>query len=271
MLLKVLALQTEIAWEEKQENFSRIRKQLNSFVDEDLILLPETFATGFSMNPQNLEEPQMGETESFLQEISKEKNTLIGGSWIEKNLEGNPFNTFSIFSAEKNICRYRKIHPFSFAGEDRFYSSGNKIQVFFHKGFSICPFVCYDLRFPELFRKVIGKVDLFVIAANWPSTRIYAWLSLLKARAIENMAYVIGVNRVGTAGRKEKIYHNGYTAFFSPWGEEKILTSEKPDFLRVILSKEKLNKFRDKFPYIQDIRKELYEVDNLVNFIENVT
>lgn len=266
MLLKVLALQTEIAWENKQENFTRIRKQLNSFIDEDLILLPETFATGFTMNPKKFEESLKGETESFLLEISKEKNALVCGSWIEKNPSGNPFNTLSVFSPQGNIFRYRKIHPFSFAGEDKFYSSGNKLLVFSYKGFSICPLVCYDLRFPELFRKVVGKVDLFLIVANWPSSRIFAWLSLLKARAVENMAYVVGVNRVGVAGRKERIYHNGYTAFFAPWGEEKILTSEKEDCLRALMDKEKLEEFRAKFPYIRDIRKSLYESENFVEF-----
>lgn len=267
MFLKVSALQTEIAWEDKQENFSRIRKLISPTLESDIFILPETFSTGFTMRAENFAEPQLGDSETFLQDLAKQTSSVVGGSWIEKNPNGKPFNTLSFFSSSGVVCRYRKIHPFSFAGEDQFYSSGNKLKVFQYKGFSICPLICYDLRFPELFRKVVGKVDLFLVVANWPAIRIYAWLSLLKARAIENMAYVVGVNRVGVAGKKEKIYHNGYTAFFSPYGEEKILYSEKADVLQVLLSKEKLLEFREKFPYIKDIRKELYESQEFIDFI----
>lgn len=252
--LKIAGLQTNIAWEDKTENFRRIRNLVDPLNDIDLYILPETFTTGFTMRSEAFAEKQEGETETFLHSLAIQKNAYFGGSWIEKNAGLPPFNTFSIVGKDGVVARYRKIHPFSFAKEDLFFTSGKEVLTFTYKGFQICPLICYDLRFPETFRKVVGS-DLYIVIGNWPSSRIFAWVSLLKARAIENQAYVVGVNRVGVAGRKEKIFHNGYSCYFSPQGEEKILQSEQEDVLRVSLSIEELSRFRDFFPYLKDIKK----------------
>ena len=114
--------------------------------------------------------------------------------------------------------------------------------------------VCYDLRFPEVFRSSVGKTDLFTVIGNWPSTRIHHWLALLKARAIENQAYTIGVNRVGVAGKVKKLSHNGYSGFFSPLGAETILKSESQEVLEVSFSMDELKRVREEFPYLRDIR-----------------
>ena len=114
--------------------------------------------------------------------------------------------------------------------------------------------MCYDLRFPELFRENVGKTDLYLVIANWPSPRIHHWLTLLKARAIENQAYVLGTNRVGIAGKIKKLYHNGYSGFFSPIGGETVLSQEREDILEVCFSLEELKRVREEFPYLKDIR-----------------
>lgn len=256
MFLRIAGIQSDIAWEDKQENFRRIDAQVSGLDGYDLIILPETFSTGFTMKPVAFEEELEGETESFLFSLARKTGGVVGGSWIEKNSEGRPFNTFSLFDSNGVVCRYRKIHPFSFAGEDKYYSSGSEVEVFTYKGYRITPLICYDLRFPETFRKVVGECDLYLVVANWPATRIFAWLALLKARAIENQAFVLGVNRVGIAGKRERILHNGFSGFFSPRGEEKVLGSEKSDVLTVVASLSDLENFRREFPYLQDIKKD---------------
>jgi omega-amidase len=251
--LKISAVQLDSVWEDKQKNFDKIYSLVTRLSRRDLIILPETFATGFTMRSEEFAEERMGETETFLQDIAKETNAYVIGGWIEKNPMGKPFNTLTVSSPDSIVTRYRKIHPFSFDHEDRHFSRGDELASFELKGLTISPLICYDVRFPETFRSSVGKTDLYVVIASWPSARIHHWLTLLKARAIENQAYVVGVNRVGVAGRINKLYHNGYSAFFSPLHEEKILNSEKEDILEVSISKEELNQIRESFPYLKDI------------------
>ena len=246
-------LQTEIYWEDKQKNFSNLREKISRLGKKDIIVFPEMFSTGFTMKSKDFAEPTYGESEEFLLDIATKTDSLVGGSWIEENPEGKPFNTLSFVTPEGSIYRYRKIHPFSYGGEDRFFSHGKNTLNFEWKGLKISPLVCYDLRFPEVFRENVGKTDLYIVVANWPSQRIHHWLALLKARAIENQAFVLGVNRVGTAGKIQKVYHNGYSAFFGPWGSEKIVNSEKEDILEVSLGLEELKVVREEFPYLKDI------------------
>ncbi len=246
-------LQTEIYWEDKQKNFSNLREKISRLGKKDIIVFPEMFSTGFTMKSKDFAEPTYGESEEFLLDIATKTDSLVGGSWIEENPEGKPFNTLSFVTPEGSIYRYRKIHPFSYGGEDRFFSHGKNTLNFEWKGLKISPLVCYDLRFPEVFRENVGKTDLYIVVANWPSQRIHHWLTLLKARAIENQAFVLGVNRVGTAGKIQKVYHNGYSAFFGPWGSEKIVNSEKEDILEVSLGLGELKVVREEFPYLKDI------------------
>ncbi|MDX1960599.1 MAG: nitrilase-related carbon-nitrogen hydrolase [Leptospiraceae bacterium] len=251
--LKISAVQLDSVWENKKENFLKLNKMVESLQGRDLIVLPETFATGFTMKSEEFAEERFGETETFLQEFAEKTNAYVIGGWIEKNPNGKPYNTLTVFSPDSIVMRYRKIHPFSFGHEDRHFTRGNSVEVFLLKGLNICPLICYDIRFPETFRKTVGKTDLYIVIASWPSPRVQHWLSLLKARAIENQSFVLGVNRVGIAGRIKKLYHNGYTAFFNPLFEEKILNSEKEDILEISVSKDELMEIRKNFPYLQDI------------------
>ena len=253
-ILKMAAIQMEIEWENKSLNFKKLDSIFANLPERDLILLPETFATGFTMKGKSYAEPRGGETETFLQSWARKTGALVGGGWMEQNGSGNPYNTFSLYTPDGTVFRYRKIHPFSYAGEDRHFSSGDRIISLDWKGFQITPFICYDLRFPEIFRKTVGKTDLYLVIANWPSPRIHHWMTLLKARAIENQAYVLGVNRVGVAGKIQKLYHNGYSGLFHPFGGDTILQSEREDVLLVTISGKELKKVREEFPYLKDIR-----------------
>lgn len=253
-ILKIKAIQMDILWENKEGNFRKLEGILSEIRDTDLIVLPETFATGFTMKSQSFAETMGGVTEEFLATWAKKLNALMVGGWIETNNAGNPFNTVSLIRPTGEVSRYRKIHPFSYGGEDKYFSAGEEIVQVSWRGFKITPFICYDLRFPEIFRKVVGETDLFLLPANWPSPRIHHWLTLLKARAIENQAYVLGVNRVGVAGKIRKLYHNGYSGLFHPFGGDSILNSEKEEILSCYVDLEELKKVREEFPYLKDIR-----------------
>ncbi len=254
--LNIAGIQLDIIWEDKEANFQKIRAILSRLDSKpDLIVLPETFATGFTMKSEDFSEPQMGITEKFLIEMAKKTGSTIGGSWIEKNPEGMPFNSFSIARPSGIITnRYHKIHPFSFAEEDKFFTSGERTETFELNGFHISLLICYDLRFPEVFRKTAGSTDIYLVVANWPEARIEHWLTLLKARAIENQAYVVGINRVGYAGRKNQLYHNGNSAFFDPYGKGEILETKNEDILKVRVSSKEVKEFRDRFPFLKDRR-----------------
>ena len=252
--LKIAGIQLDIAWEDKNVNFSKISEIIKSLQSQyDLIILPEMFATGFTMKSETFAEKQLEKTETFLLELARKTNSLVGGSWIEHNPEGKPFNTFSIASKNREIIfRYHKIHPFSYAGEDKAFTAGSTTSIFEYNGFNICPLVCYDVRFPELFRKTAGLTDLYMVVANWPAERIDHWLTLLKARSLENQAFVLGVNRVGKAGRHKILLHNGYSGLFRPTGKSEILNSEKEEVLDTEITLEELEEIRNKFHYLKD-------------------
>ncbi|HMV41801.1 MAG TPA: nitrilase-related carbon-nitrogen hydrolase [Leptospiraceae bacterium] len=258
--LNVVGVQLDIVWEDKEANFQKIRDILSRLDSKpDLIVFPETFATGFTMRSLDFAEAQLGPTEKFLIEMAKKTGSVVGGSWMEENKDGMPFNTFSIARPSGIITnRYHKIHPFSFAEEDKFFTAGEKTETFELNGFHISLLICYDLRFPEVFRKTAGSTDLYLVIGNWPEARIDHWLSLLKARAIENLSYVLGVNRVGYAGRKNQLYHTGHTAMFDPFGVGEILESKKEEILKYRISSRVLKEFREKYPFLKDRRKSLF-------------
>ena len=257
--MKVATIQTNIIWQDQAANLENFQnKILSSQDDVDLILFPETCSTGFTINSVRFAEDQNGATESFFIQSAIRKNCYVGGGWIEKNPDGHPFNTFSIASPDGKILgRYRKLHPFSFAGEDKNFSSGAKLVRLDVLGFCASLLICYDLRFPEIFRKTAGQTDLYIVIANWPEDRIDAWDTLLKARAIENLAFVLGVNRIGNAGVKNFISHNGHSSLYSPSGKNLFDISEDERILYAEISLDDLKIFRDRFPFLNDRRKEL--------------
>lgn len=251
---KLAALQIDMKWEDRDANLRLLPAWFQKLTEKDLILLPETFSTGFTMKSLEFCEKPGGTSESFLLEMASRSGAMVGGGWIEANPNGLPLNTFSLATPMGEIKRYRKMHPFSYAGENAHFSPGENLLRVEWRGVCISPLICYDLRFPEIFRASVGKTDLYAVIGNWPSTRIHHWLALLKARAIENQAYVIGVNRVGIAGKQKKLFHNGYSGFFSPSGSDTILTEEKEGVLEVSFSMDELKRVREEFPYLKDIR-----------------
>ena len=197
--LNITIVQPDIIWEDIDSNLERLSLKLNSIqTATDLIILPEMFQTGFSMKPGKLAEPMNGKTMKWLKKMACEKNTFIAGSIIISD-QDKFFNRMLIVSPGAEVWFYDKKHLFSLAGEDKVYASGNAKLVFEIKGWKICPMVCYDLRFPVWIRNR-ENYHLLVFVANWPEKRVNHWKALLQARAIENQAFVAGVNRIGFDG-----------------------------------------------------------------------
>jgi len=194
--MKIALLQSDLVWENPKANLNAFEKKINAITQKvDLIVLPEMFTTGFSMLPNDLAETMQGETVTWLTLLAKAKNCAITGSIIITE-NGNFYNRLLFVFPSGEIQFYDKKHLFTLAGEEKLYSSGNKKLIIDYLGWKICPLVCYDLRFP-VFSRNTENYDLLIYVASWPKTRINAWDTLLKARAIENMSYTIGVNRIG--------------------------------------------------------------------------
>lgn len=198
-MLKVAIIQAPLAWENISANTHYFYSILE-IVEADLVVLPEMFTTGFTMNPHENFEVMNGEVIQHLKNIASNKNFAITGSLIIK--EGNDFYNRLIFIFPNQTLQfYDKRHLFSLAKEQEVYAAGTNRLFVDYKGWKICPLICYDLRFPVFSRNTVNY-DLLIYVASWPEKRIYAWDSLLKARAIENMSYTIGVNRIGVDGFK---------------------------------------------------------------------
>jgi omega-amidase len=200
--LMIAGIQSHLIWENPAENRNYFEEKINSLSDEiDIVVLPEMFTSGFTMNAQKVAEKMDGVTISWMQKLASKKNLAIVGSLVIEE-ENHFYNRLVFVHPSKKIDFYDKHHTFTLAGEDKVYTSGNKKTIVEYKGWKICPLICYDLRFPVWARNT-ENYDLLLYVASWPIARIKAWDTLLKARAIENMSYVIGVNRIG-------IDDNGY-------------------------------------------------------------
>ncbi len=248
--LKVLLLQTDIFWEDPQKNRDNIENKIKgAFSNHDLIILPETFTTGFPVNPDKFAETNNGPTLRWMKKIAQDTQAVIAGSLLTDN-NNSYSNTFVwIFPEEETIC-YNKRHVFSMGGEHKKITPGISRQIITLKGWKILPQVCYDLRFPvwskNNFRNNQFEYDLAIYTANWPAVRSYPWKSLLVARAIENQSYVIGVNRVGNDGPGNT--YSGDSMAVSPKGE--ILKAGKEfteENITALLSAKDINKFRSNF------------------------
>lgn len=246
MKLKSLLLETSLHWENQEENRSHFRTLLQEQQPNqwDLIVLPEMFSTGFTMNTEVSEELVNGEFPSvtLMKEESARLNAAIVGS-LSVREEGKAYNRLFFVRPSGEVSTYNKRHLFSFAGEDKHYEAGEKQCLVEWRGWNILLNICYDLRFPIWSRNElingIPKYDLLIYVANWPSVRAEVWKTLLKARAIENVAYVIGVNRIGGDGNGHA--YSGDSAIVNFRGEH---TTE--------LSLDELNAFREKFPALND-------------------
>lgn len=254
--MNIIALQFDMAWENKAANFEKV----NCLVAEaapkpdSLILLPEMFGTGFSMNTAMVAENYGGETERFLSELSKKHRSFIVAGVAMRARDGRCRNKALVFSpAGELLAFYAKMRPFTPGGELEHYTPGEKPITFAWGDCQVCPFVCYDLRFPELFREAAAasRPELFAVIASWPEKRIQHWMTLLQARAIENQAFVVGVNRVGS----DPYYkYCGRSLIVNPQGEILADAGESETILRATLDLENLHKYREGLPFLDDMK-----------------
>lgn len=245
--MKIALLQYNVVWHNALANQEKVSLLLNQCSDADLVVLPEMFASGFTMKPADVAESMQGSSVSFLKEEAQKRKQLIGGSLVIKEND-NYFNRFVWTFPSGEVQYYDKKHRFTMAQEHEHYSAGDRQLVFSYKGISIKPLVCYDLRFP-VWCRTQKPIELMVFCASWPAARISAWDALLKARAIENQCYVAAVNRVGEDALG--IDYNGHSQVIDPYGNV-LAFSEKEEVLFADLDLEELNRFREKFPVAND-------------------
>ncbi len=247
----------DIAWERPAENFRRAEAKTKEVVDEGarLVVLPEMFATGFSMNAE-LVSGFAEETRGFLSDLSARLAVFILAGFAEPG-DPMPANVASIFDPSgREVLKYRKIHPFSLAGEEKHFLAGETVETMEVEGVRVTPLICYDLRFPEPFRLVAANTDLFCVIANWPQSRRQHWSTLLKARAIENQAFVLGVNRTGTGDGQE---YTGDSVLVHPMGEE--LATVEPGSVGCCMGEvnaKEVAQIRKQFSFLRDRRPEVY-------------
>ena len=257
--LTITTIQSELYWEDKAANLSMFEKKINSIEEEtEIVVLPEMFSTGFSMNPEKLAETIDGETIQWMKRVSAESNIILTGSVIIVE-NGNYYNRLIWMLPNGQFGQYDKRHRFAFAGEDEKYTAGTKRLIASVKGWKINLLVCYDLRFSVWSRQSpppsgeAGRgleYDLLIYVANWPERRSVAWKTLLVARAIENQCYVVGVNRVGNDGNN--IYHSGDSMVVDPLGEILYYKKDEEDIATITLDKTYLHTVRERFPFWKD-------------------
>ncbi len=248
--LKVSIIQSDLTWENKTKNFSHFDELISSIeVKTDLILLPEMFSTGFSMNAENLFDTPEGETLKWLRAHANNTQAAVTGSVIVKE-NGNYYNRLYFVTPDGNFTTYDKKHLFTLAKEHKHYSPGDKRIIVDYKGWKICPLICYDLRFPVWARNT-EEYDLLLYVANWPEKRVAAWDALLKARAIENMSYCIGVNRIGKDGND--FPYIGHSAIYDALGEKISTDLYEEAFVETrSLSKQHILNTRKKLGFLKD-------------------
>jgi omega-amidase len=255
--LNLFALQLDIAWEDKASNFARVKRLLGEAkpAPGSLVALPEMFATGFTMNVEAMAESYGEETEQFLAQAAEELGIWILGGAAMCGQDGRARNKALVFSpAGKLEAFYAKMRPFTPGGEGDHYVAGVRPVKFRWGGTAVCPFICYDLRFPELFREAAAahRPELFVVIANWPEQRIGHWITLLTARAIENQAYVVGVNRVGHDPYNK---YTGRSLIIAPSGDLIADAGEKEGWIEARLDLDALVKYRQGLPFLEDLKR----------------
>ena len=249
MSLKIVLAQYDIVWESPKENLKKIE---NLFQNEDknfdLILLPEMFNTGFSMNPARIAETMNGEAVNWMKIFASKKNCVVAGS-VSIRENGQFYNRFLAVYPDGNIKKYDKKHLFRMSGEEKVYSPGNEQTIIDIKGWRCALFICYDLRFPVWCRNR-NNYDLALFIANWPAPRFDVWKTLLKARSLENQCYTAGVNRIGTGNGTE---YNGHSLIYDYLGNIiGSLQEHEEGLIKAELSLDKLNQFKEKFPAWMD-------------------
>ncbi len=256
--LRVAAIQHDIVWHDRAANFGRLAPMIGGAAGggAQLVLLTETFSTGFSFDTPGIGEPEGGPSSQFLAEQAGTHGIWIGGSCPEIAPEApaddqRPSNVFVLAGPGGAVHRYRKIHPFSHADEERYVRAGTEFVTVEVGGVRVSLFVCYDLRFADEFWALARDTDAYLVVANWPKKRRLHWSTLLRARAIENQAYVVGVNRVGTGGALE---YSGDSAVIDPLGEILVSGAGGETVLHAALDSDHVASTRDHFRFLQDRR-----------------
>lgn len=246
--LTIGLIQAPLVWHSPEANRSYFEQKISVTAGVDLFILPEMFSTGFTMNPQHIAEEMFGETTMWMQKMSAENNCAITGSIVVR--ENNQlFNRLIFVDEEARIFTYDKRHLFTLAGEHLAYSAGSQKLIVAYKGWKICPLICYDLRFPG-FSRNHEDYDLLIYVANWPEIRIGAWDVLLQARAVENMSYVAGVNRIGLDNNAMR--YNGHSQVIDEMGKFVVAPTEDESVIVADLNKITLFKSREKFKFLHD-------------------
>lgn len=249
--LRISMIQSHIIWEDREENLGYYGELLRRVSGKtDVAVLPETFSTGFSMNVEKLGEPVDGQTLSTVKMWTEKYQMAIVGSFIASE-KGKYYNRCFFIAPGGEEQYYDKRHLFRMGGEDKSFSAGTERTIVSYKGWNICLQICYDLRFPVWTRNIGNEYDLLIYVANWPEPRKKVWRTLLQARAIENMCFVCGVNRVGVDGKG--IVYQGDSMIISPKGKKLANAGKRKEITRTCtLDKEVLDDLRKKFPVWED-------------------
>jgi predicted amidohydrolase len=256
--MRVAAIQHDIAWCDREANFAHIAPLIAgaSAAGARLILLSETFSTGFATDREDLGEPEGGPSSQFLVEQAGMHGVWVAGSCPEIADDApaddqRPFNTLVLAAPDGTQHRYRKIHPFTYGGETKHFRAGDQFVTVDVEGLRVTLFVCYDLRFANEFWDLADDTDVYLVPANWPEARRLAWMALLQARAIENLAYVIGCNRVGDGNG---LPYSGDSRIIDPLGEILASAAHTESILLADISAERVAEVRDRFRFLQDRR-----------------
>jgi predicted amidohydrolase len=252
--LRVAVVQHDIVWESRDETLGALEPVVaaTAVAGSRLVVLSEMFAVGFSMNTGVTAEPEDGPTTQWLLAQARQHDVWICGTVPLRDPDGPlPYNTFVLASPNGDVHRYRKIHPFTYGGEREVFAAGRDVLTVDVDGVRVTPFVCYDLRFADVFWDAAAATDVFVVSANWPDARRRHWTALLQARAIENQAYVVGCNRVGSGGR---LTYVGDSSVVSPMGDVLVAAAEVETTLVVEVETDVVAGVRERFPFQPDRR-----------------
>jgi predicted amidohydrolase len=254
MSLVVAGLQTDTVWEDPPANFVRLAPRIAAVAagGAELVVLPEMYACGFSMRTERTAEPVDGPSTEFLVRQAATHGVWVGGTLPERATPDDlPTNTFVLAGPDGTVHRYAKVHPFTYSGEDEHFAAGDRLVTVDVAGVRCSLFVCYDLRFADEFWALALDTDCYLVPANWPTSRREHWTALLRARAIENQAYVVGVNRVGRGGRLD---YPGDSMIVDPLGQIVSAAAEVEGVVTAVVDPAVVADVRQDFPFLQDRR-----------------
>jgi predicted amidohydrolase len=253
--MNVVCVQLDIAWENKPANHAKVSSLIEAAAppSDSLVVLPEMFATGFSMNVAAISDSSRRETQDFMARTAADYGIYLMGGIVTTAPDGKGLNECVTYAPDGvELARYCKMHPFTIGGESAHYSGGDRPLIFTWQGFQVAPFICYDLRFPEIFRRAVFQgATLYTVIASWPTPRHDHWVTLLKARAIENQAYVIGVNRCGEDPQHR---YRGQSMVVDPHGRVIVEAGSEECAISADLDLPGLIKYRQELPFLDDIR-----------------